>query len=125
MANKLKWLKYEPYFKEHEFKCKHTGKCEMNDEFMDTLLAIRKEYNKPMIITSGYRDSSHPIERAKATPGEHALGLAVDVAVQGADALHLIDVARKHGIVRLGIQQKGQGRFIHLGGLKTPALWSY
>lgn len=121
----VNWDDYKPYFSKSEFACKHTGRCEMDKSFMDTLLAIRKEYDKAMVITSGYRDSSHPIERAKPAPGEHSMGLAADVAVQGEDALRLIDIARKHGVVRLGVQQKGTGRFIHLGGLKTPAIWSY
>lgn len=49
------WSKY-PNFSEAEFRCRHTGKCEMRPEFLAVLQAIRAEYGKPMIISSGYRD---------------------------------------------------------------------
>lgn len=122
------WSRY-PNFSRAEFACSHTGKCEMRAEFMDVLQAIRTEYGKPMTISSGYRDRTHPAERKKVATGEHPQGLCADVAVQGADALRLIEIALRHGIMRIGVQQKGAGRFVHLGlggpGLPTPALWSY
>ena len=49
----------------------------------------------------------------------------------GENALEIIRVAQKHGIQRIGIQQKGGGRFIHLDactdedGFPNPAIWSY
>lgn len=123
------WKKYAPFFTEEEFRCRHTGKCEMDPRFMDRLLALRIGYGAPMPISSGYRDRTHPVEAGKATTGAHVLGVAVDVAVVGADALRLIEIALAHGIKRIGVQQKGSGRFIHLDiggpGLVTPAIWSY
>lgn len=125
----LDWEPYAPYFSRAEFACRHTGKCGMQSEFLDVLLAIRKEYGRPMHISSGYRDRLHPVEAKKATTGEHPQGLCADVAIQGADALRLIEIALRHGIRRIGVQQKGAGRFVHLGlggpGLPTPAIWSY
>lgn len=117
-------------FSKKEFDCKHTGKNEMRPEFMETLQAIRTAYGKPMIITSGYRDKTHPIEAAKGQAGEHSYGLACDIAISGENALDLIIIAYGHGIRRIGVQQKGSGRYIHLGmGDKyanfPPALWSY
>jgi uncharacterized protein YcbK (DUF882 family) len=122
------WSKY-PNFSESEFRCKHTGKCEMRPEFLAVLQAIRTEYGKPMRITSGFRDRTHPAERAKVTAGAHAMGVAADIGVEGGDALRLVEIALKHGIRRIGVQQKGGGRFIHLDlggpGLASPAFWSY
>lgn len=126
----MNWSDYSPYFTEKEFRCKHTGKCEMDKEFMDILLAIRKEYGKSMKISSGYRDKTHPIEAAKQATGEHTTGRCCDVAVKGADAVRLMHIALKHGITRIGVQQKDDGRFLHLGlgkGKKfpNPSIWSY
>lgn len=123
------WSQYTN-FAESEFRCKHTGRCVMRRDFLDVLQAIRNAYGKPIRIMSGYRDPSHPVERIKRHgPGEHSLGLAADVAVSGADALELLRVALAHGIRRVGVQQKGEGRFLHLGlggpGIATPAIWSY
>jgi len=129
MAIVTDWLKYYPQFAEREFQCKHTGLCRMQEEFMDKLLAIRLEFGKSMKISSGYRHPTHPTEAKKdSSTGEHTTGMCCDVAVQGGDALRLLDIALQHGITRIGIQQKSTGRFIHLG-MSTkhanPAIWSY
>lgn len=125
----IDWNDYLPYFTRDEFECSHTGKCEMNKQFMDILYNIRKEYRKPMNITSGYRDKTHPVEAAKKGTGEHQLGTCCDVAVAGEDAVRLMQIALKHGITRIGVQQKGRGRFLHLGIgggiLLNPWMWSY
>lgn len=116
-------------FSVNEMKCRHSGKCHMDKSFMDTLQKIRNIYGKPMIITSGYRDITHPVEKAKATPGEHAVGMAVDVACFGEDALKLVEIAIQCGIKRIGLNQKGSpsGRFVHLGGSSQfpRGIWTY
>ena len=125
------WSKYAPYFAEKEFRCKHTGKCLMNETFMDRLLALRLAYGKPMPISSGYRDKTHPIEAKKATTGTHTTGRACDVAVTGKDAYRLVELAYQYGFTGIGINQKGGGRFIHLDdcgpavGRPRPTVWSY
>ena len=40
------------YFSQHEFKCSHTGQCDMNPEFIDKLNDLRLAFGKPMKITS-------------------------------------------------------------------------
>lgn len=123
----MDWSKYAPYFTESEFRCKHTGQCQMDARFMDALLAIRKEWGKPMKITSGYRHWSHPVEARKGHKnGEHTKGLCVDVATAGGvEAAQLALIAIKHGITRIGVAKS----FLHLGmgdgKLPSPALWTY
>jgi uncharacterized protein YcbK (DUF882 family) len=103
----------------------------MDDDFMHKLDIIREEVGVPFIITSGYRDKTHPIEAKKKTPGAHASGKAVDILIRGKDALKLIEVALKHGITGLGVKQHGESRFIHLDDLESqpnrprPTVWSY
>lgn len=123
------WSRY-PNFSESEFRCRHTGHCRMQAEFMDRLQAIRTAYGRPIRITSGYRHPTHPVEARKGhATGEHTQGACCDVAVSGPDALRLVQIALAHGITRIGVQQKGAGRFIHLGiggpGLAAPTIWSY
>jgi uncharacterized protein YcbK (DUF882 family) len=126
----MDWAKY-PNFAEYEFTCKHTGKNGMQEGFMDRLQALRTAYGKPMKVTSGYRDRSHPMEAVKAVPGAHSSGQAVDLAVGGQDALKIIRLALDLGFTGVGVNQKGFGRFIHLddlpagGRLPRPAIWSY
>lgn len=126
--DKLDWGRW-PNFSEAEMACKHTGLCFMDPEFMDVLQAIRNEFG-PMKVSSGYRHFTHPVEARKGhTTGEHTFGRCADIAVQGEEAIKLLKIALKHGITRIGIQQKGSGRFIHLGlgaaNLPNPAMWSY
>jgi uncharacterized protein YcbK (DUF882 family) len=126
----MDWSKY-PNFKEAEFCCKHTGKVAMNHGFMARLQRLRTAYGRPMVVTSGYRDPSHPAEVAKRTTGAHTTGRAVDIAVSGADALLLIGMAWYHGFTGIGIKQHGTGRFIHLDDLSgnaqqpRPTVWTY
>jgi uncharacterized protein YcbK (DUF882 family) len=122
-----------PHFTRDEMKCKHTGFCEMTHAMMSVLERIRTEYGKPMIISSGYRDISHPVERNKPHPGEHTFGMAADILVHGSDAQSLLYWAVMTGIKRIGVNQKGEmgQRYLHLGigdrdnGRFPVAVWSY
>jgi zinc D-Ala-D-Ala carboxypeptidase len=121
------WSPY-PSFRKHEFDCRHTGRNEMQPSFMAMLQQLRNRYGRPMRITSGYRDPSHPVEARKATTGAHTSGLACDVAVSGRDAYDLVRLALELGFTGIGIQQKGNSRFIHLDTLRAvnrPSIWSY
>jgi zinc D-Ala-D-Ala carboxypeptidase len=121
------WTKYKNFTKQ-EFDCKHTGKNEMQVEFLEKLQKLRDVYARPMRISSGYRDRSHPVERNKIGLGPHAQGLACDVAVSGKDAYDLVALAMLHGFTGIGVNQKGGSRFIHLDIVKSglrPTIWSY
>jgi zinc D-Ala-D-Ala carboxypeptidase len=81
----------------------------------------------PMRISSGYRCAKHPLEAKKARPGAHASGHAADVAVRGEEAHRLLKIALEVGFTGIGVQQKGEGRFIHLDDLDNdlrPTVWS-
>lgn len=126
----MNWLDYTNFSAE-EFDCQHTGENAMQPTFMARLQALRTEYGKPMIITSGYRSRQHPIEAAKQTIGPHTTGRACDVLVAGEDALTLLCLAVKHGFTAVGVKQKGSSRFLHLDdltvadGYARPTIWSY
>lgn len=127
----LDWSRY-PNFTEEEFRCSHTGKCNMRPEFMDALQQIRATFGKPMVVTSGFRHHTHPAEDSKPEPGEHSYGLAADISLAGIAVADLISIARGYGIARFGIHQKGPfaSRYIHIGMgdklLNFPqGLWTY
>ena len=74
------WSLY-PNFKESEFRCRHTGLVDMNPDFLEKLQTIRAIYAKPMIVTSGYRHPTHPVEVRKThSNGEHTQGNCADIA---------------------------------------------
>jgi uncharacterized protein YcbK (DUF882 family) len=123
----MDWSRY-PNFSEPEFRCRHTGQCHMDEEFVRRLQLVRNDYGKPMRVTSGYRHPTHPVEAAKRsrTAGEHTLGRAADIACDnGSDRFQLVVYAMRHGLTRIGIARG----FVHLGlggpGLPNPVLWEY
>tara|TARA_R100001510_G_C7600598_1_gene167309 strand:- start:287 stop:664 length:378 start_codon:yes stop_codon:yes gene_type:complete len=125
-------MNYGAYFSEKEFVCSHTGKVKMDQNFLDRLNELRGLYGKSLRVTSGFRDVTHPIEARKKTPGAHTTGQAADLAVRGADAYKLLEIALSLKFSGIGICQKGSsGRFIHLDTLITtgtrprPTVWSY
>lgn len=131
MAIVTDWSKYAPYFTEAEFRCKHTGLCYMEEDFLDRLLQLRIAYGRPMKVTSGYRHPTHPEEAKKGhSNGEHTKGCSADIGLSNPEVYIVASLAMQRGFTRIGVSQKsGSARFLHLGiggpGLATPALWSY
>lgn len=126
----MDWTRW-PNFSESEFRCSHTGKCRMHAGFLDRLQKLRTAYGKPLTVTSGYRDETHPIEARKSAPGAHNTGRAADLAVSRGDAYEVLRLALELGFTGIGVAQKGDGRFIHLDDLPAgdghlrPTVWSY
>ena len=125
----MNWI----YFTEEELACKGTDECDMHPEFMDKLIAVREDYNQPMIITSGYRHLAYNDTIGGAKNSPHLYGRAVDIKVAGGDALRLIKMALRHGMTGVGVKQRGDHdrRFIHLDDMPQsdthprPWIWSY
>lgn len=121
------------YFSEDELRCK-CG-CEeyyFDEAVLDTLNSIRRDCGFPLPVSSGYRCPDHPIEAAKEASGRpigaHCTGKAVDIGVERERAHRLIESALAHGCPRIGVNQRGGGRFIHLDWDYTrphPTVWSY
>ena len=127
----VKPAKKKGYFRPKELACKcGCNTNEFDDEFLVTLNVIREECGFSFPLSSAYRCPLHPIEARKETLGAHCSGKAVDILCTGESALEVIRVAQAHGINRIGVQQKGGGRFIHLDGCTAAegfdsAIWSY
>lgn len=130
MHNPPDWTKY-PNFRPEEFACSHTGRVHMAPDFLARLQQLRTAYGGPLIISSGYRDPTHPREAAKPYPGPHTTGRAADVRATGPAAFQLLHIALALGFTGIGIQQRGAGRFIHLDTIPPdrhhprPYVWSY
>lgn len=113
------WSKY-PNFAKSEFDCKHTGKNDMQPDFMETLQKLRTACGFSFKITSGYRDPSHPQEAKKASPGQHSKGLAADIACDAQIAHEIVRHALALGFTGVGISQReGIPRFVHVDMRKT------
>jgi len=121
------------YFKASEFICSHTGTEKMDQDFIDKLNKLRDTYNKPITISSGYRDSTHPVEAIKKDPtsGAHVSGKAADILIERNNAFELLSLALLIGFTGIGVNQKGGARFLHLDTIESsparprPTIWSY
>jgi len=121
---------------EMECKC-GCGSADMDEDFMKILQNIREDMKRPLKISSGVRCANHNSKvSSTGSDGPHVPRTngtaASDILIAGADALRLIDIARKHGISGVGISQRGNHakRFIHLDTISDnhhprPTMWSY
>ena len=100
---------------------------------MKKLEALRKEFNQPMIITSGYRHESYNQVIGGSKNSPHLYGKAVDVLVSGKTAYRLMKLAIQHGFTGIGVSQRGShdSRFLHIDTMDSsnihprPWIWSY
>tara|TARA_E500000305_G_scaffold103926_1_gene99795 strand:+ start:1049 stop:1402 length:354 start_codon:yes stop_codon:yes gene_type:complete len=112
------------YFNKDEFKCQHTGKNKIQDKLIYQLDKLRENCGFPFVITSGYRDSTHPIEAKKTKAGTHALGLAADIKVNnGVERYTIVREAIKLGFRGIGIANT----FVHVDvrDSKPSVMWTY
>lgn len=120
------------FFTHDELRCKcGCGEAAMDDGFMHKLVSLRFVCNFPFPITSAYRCAKHNAQVSKTGhTGPHTYGRAVDIAISGAQAFKVVELAQSHGFTGIGIKQHGLGRYIHLDDLPTelaprPTIWSY
>ena len=112
------------FFRLEEFNCTHTNKNEMDHEFLVKLDELRERVGFPFIITSGYRDATHPAEARKAEPGTgtHCQGIAADIAVSnGFERMNIV-----HEAIKMGFSIGVARTFVHVDDRKTtPVMWTY
>jgi uncharacterized protein YcbK (DUF882 family) len=123
------------YFQLSEFEQKGLpgSGAKMNAVFLVNIDELRDRCGFPLIITSGYRSPEYNAKvSSSGLTGAHTTGKACDIAVSGANAYTLLEEAIKMGcFTGIGINQKGDKRFIHLDScnkadkLPRPNIWSY
>ena len=119
------------YFTDTELHCSHCQQNKVDGYFMEKIEALRESLGFPFIVTSAYRCPKHPIEAPKKLSGAHSTGQAMDLSVHGENAYKLVYGALRAGFTGIGVNQKGDSRFIHLDNIKSskdrprPWIWSY
>ena len=125
------------YFLHSEFdqkdgKLPNSGKEFMDTTFLNNLDALRHRCGFPFIINSGYRSPEYNAKVSKTgLTGAHTTGLAADIAVSRENAYTVLREAFAMGcFTGIGINQKGDNRFIHVDSLTSteaprPTVWSY
>lgn len=123
------------YFKYSEFNCK-CGKCERPEgvpskELVDILTKIRKHYNQPVIINSGYRCEAHNKAVGGSANSQHFKGSAVDIIVKNTPTESVWEyVLEKWGDEPLGLAIKRNkaniyAGFVHIDTRGKKARWEY
>lgn len=98
----------------------------MDDSFLDALQSLRRRFSHPLRVTSGYRSPAYNARiSSTGTTGPHTTGRACDIRVARHSARVLLPLIEDH-FTGLGLNQKGDGRFIHLDMVPGPLrLWTY
>ena len=123
------------YFKYSEFNCK-CGKCERPEgvpskELVAILTKIRKHYNQPVIINSGYRCEAHNKSVGGSANSQHFKGSAVDFIVKNTPTESVWEyVLEKWGDSPLGLAIKRNKNniyagFVHIDTRGKKARWEY
>lgn len=133
------WSQYDgawpwPNFTPREMADRKTGELYLDIAFMNWLQDLRQLYGRPMIISSGYRTSTHQktLPGGRST-GSHVDGMAADIGVYGEHAWELQKMAYAMDVLGVGVSQTGnyRSRYLHLDRWTTapegtrPNCWSY
>lgn len=120
---KERWLN----FTDSEMACKCCGTLPPSPQFsllLDDAQTHHTATLKALSVSSGYRCHRPPEEVKKKKPGEHSIA-AMDFAVQGEDAIKHLHFFLDRGYRGIGINQKGDGRFVHINRRSQYGFWSY
>jgi uncharacterized protein YcbK (DUF882 family) len=124
------------HFTREEFACHGTDCCggdnKIEDSFVELLDELREQCGFKLPVTSGYRCPIHN-QRVSSTGanGPHTTGRAADLGVSRQRAHRVLELALKMGFTGIGLNQKGEGRFVHLDDLPDaprqprPTTWTY
>jgi uncharacterized protein YcbK (DUF882 family) len=120
------------HFDRNEFACKHCGTNLIHDDFIELLDELREQCGFALRVTSGYRCPEHNSKvSSTGLTGPHTSGRAVDFGVRGDRAYKVLELALRMGFTGIGLNQKGDSRFVHLDDLPNapgqprPVCWSY
>ena len=120
-------------FSREELACKHCGKMEIPPVDIERLQRLRDRVGHLLTVSSGYRCPEHNNAVSKTgRSGPHTRS-AVDIAIHGVNAFHLLVAALAEGYTGIGVNQTGplEKRFIHLDALEDveniprPNIWTY
>lgn len=97
--------KIKPHFKASEFQCKDkTEELLVAQDLLNILEEIRKHFDKPVIINSGYRTPSWNSKVGGTPNSYHCKGMAADIVVKGKSSKEVAEYANsimeKGGIIR-------------------------
>lgn len=113
-------FKVSDNFSLHEFECNHCGVVKLDPRLVDIVQKIRKHFNKPVYINSGYRCPTHNKAISGSPKSQHMEGKAADIKVSGVSPDRVADYCESF--------VDGLGRyssFTHIDTRGYKARWDY
>jgi uncharacterized protein YcbK (DUF882 family) len=108
------------YFRANEFRSRDGYPIVLVHPSLIVLLnTIRRYFDKPVIVNSGYRTRSHNRAIGGARYSYHCLGMAADIWVPGVSIIDLYSLALGNNVGGIGIYNN----FIHLD-VGKQRLWT-
>lgn len=120
-------MKHSKYFAPQEFKrCSPSCSIEdMDQNFLNTLDAIRALAGIPLVLNCAYRSKEYDIKKGRSGNSAHTKGLAVDIKCNSsATRYKIMKAADSLGITRFGIGNS----FLHIDADKSlpqNVIWHY
>lgn len=115
------------YFVSTEFDCHGSGCCSttlINPKLVEYLNKIRKHFNVPITISSGYRCPIHNRNVGGATGSRHSKGDAADIIVKGHTPREVAQYAESIGIKGIGLYETAKdGYFVHVDARDYKSFW--
>lgn len=101
-------------------------------DFMDKVEILRLRFGAQLAVTSAARCPEYNAKvSGTGRTGPHTTGRAIDLGLQGGQAVRLLKIALEMPFTGFGVAQKGAGRFLHVDDLPNadgqprPWIWSY
>lgn len=126
------------HFSMEELSCPCCGQMKMDPGFMNHMVKLRKHADFKFPVTSAYRCPDYDKKVSKSGSGAHTTGKAMDLGLSRGQAMHLIRLSAGYPFTGLGVNQKGERRFLHLDSISKldisprtnrnflrPTVWSY
>ena len=120
MSNRINHIQISKNFSLREFQCKDgSHQVRLHPTLLAKLQQLRDRLNRPVIITSGYRNPEHNHRVGGAPNSQHLLGTAADIRVNGLTPRQLLPHAEAIGFTGIGLYRT----FLHVDTRPTPARW--
>ena len=111
-----------PHFKVREFACSDgTDTVFVSRELADVLEAIRVHFDRPVVVSSGYRTEAHNAAKGGAAYSRHKYGMAADIRIYGVSPADIAAYAETllKGRGGIGIYKS----FCHVDVRETRSRW--
>ena len=113
VSNKLNDIPITEHFRLREFECSCCHCVRLYPQLVRRLEAVREQWGKPMIISSGYRCPPHNARVGGAARSLHMEGRAADVIVPFNEQAAVEVFARRAGFTQ--VIAYGKRNFMHFG----------